>query len=79
MLSSAFLSAVEPLKPGEVSEPFWSEQGLHVIKLLEKVSSKDEAAIRDRARKELLDERFQKEYKSWLKTVKENSYIEIRL
>lgn len=79
MLSREFLSAVEKLKTGEVSEPFWSEQGLQIIKLQKKVSAKDEASIKDTARRELLEEHFQKDYSAWLKNLKENSYIEIRL
>jgi parvulin-like peptidyl-prolyl isomerase len=57
------------MKPGDISQPFWTDRGVHIIKL-EEVRS---------VREDLLEERFQKEYRSWLRGLREKSFIEIRL
>jgi peptidyl-prolyl cis-trans isomerase SurA len=64
-----FASAVEGLKRGEVSEPFKTGKGIHIIKLEE---------IRG-IREVLTEERLTEAYAGWLRDLRENTFIEIRL
>jgi|Deesub1362A_J573_1020465.scaffolds.fasta_scaffold00073_97 peptidyl-prolyl cis-trans isomerase SurA len=68
-IAREFVDALEGMKPGDISQPFWTDRGVHIIKL-EEVRS---------VREDLLEERFQKEYRSWLRGLREKSFIEIRL
>lgn len=78
-LSPVFLSEVDKLAPGEASEPFQSEHGFHVITLQDKIGPDDKAALIQKARKELLETRFEERYKSWLKGLRQKAFVEIRL
>jgi peptidyl-prolyl cis-trans isomerase SurA len=68
-LSAEFAAALEGLKPGQASRPFRSASGVHIIML---EGTKD-------VRQTLMEERFQKQFRSWLKGLRARSFIEIRL
>jgi peptidyl-prolyl cis-trans isomerase SurA len=68
-MADEFLDALRDMKPGDVSRPFWTERGLHIIKLEETRG----------ARETLLEKRFQERYKYWLRGLRERSHIELRL
>lgn len=74
-----FSEAVSKIKPGEVSMPFWTERGLHIIRLEEKVEAKDQAEIKEEAGKRVYDKFFTEKYNAWIKALREKAYIEIRL
>ncbi|MDA8082087.1 MAG: peptidylprolyl isomerase [Nitrospiraceae bacterium] len=78
-LMKEFIDALAVLKPGEVSSPFWTERGLHIIRLDERIAAKDPAEIRDDARKELTSRVFMEYYNKWIKKLREKAFIEIRL
>ncbi len=68
-LAREFVEALEGLRPGEVSRPFRSRQGVHIVKLN---ARKDPS--------ELVKEKlFGREYENWLRGLREKSFIEIRL
>lgn len=68
-LAREFVEALEGLRPGEVSRPFRSRQGVHIVKL---------NARRDTS--ELVKEKvFVREYENWLRGLREKSFIELRL
>ncbi len=73
------LERVKEMNEGEISEPFMTERGAHIIQLLEKKGAKTEKELRDEVHKKLLDERFRKSYKSWIKSLKEKVFIEVLL
>ncbi|HEX8947392.1 MAG TPA: peptidylprolyl isomerase [Dissulfurispiraceae bacterium] len=77
-MSPDFLKAVASLKEGEVSEPFWSADGMHILKVDEIRTFKNRQELKEAVRQQLLDEKFNKEYKNWIKTLRERSYIEIK-
>ena len=79
-LSSAMRSALDGMKPGDVSKPFWTDQGLYILKLEDRLSSSrtGEKGLEEKVKKQLLEADFQKAYKTWLRKLKENSYIVIR-
>lgn len=68
-MSKEFASAVEGLSPGQVSKPFKSAKGIHIIMVEQ---------IRD-IKEVLTEERFMEAYADWLKSLREKSFIEIRL
>lgn len=77
----ALEKAVAGLKPGETGEPVWSENGVHIVKLIERSSGrlksfdevKDE--IETRLRNELLESNFHK----FISGLKGKAYIDIRM
>lgn len=79
LLAKEFLIVLESLKPGNISKPFWTSQGLHIIKLEEKAAAQTKEQIRESVRKKLEDEQFMARYKNLIKGLREKSHIEVRL
>jgi peptidyl-prolyl cis-trans isomerase SurA len=78
-LADEFIKALSKMKPGDYSMPFWTEKGLHIIRLDEKISPQNIDDIKEDIRKKLADTKFIESYKSWIKGLREKAYIEIRL
>ncbi len=78
-LNKEFREILSKLEPGEVSSPFWTDRGLHIIKFGEKIEHKDQDNIREEVREKLRDEIFMERYNKWIKGLREKSFIEIRL
>lgn len=76
-LSNEFAMAISKMKEGDISEPFWSANGLHILKLNAVVTADKSAQIREQVRQKLLEERFNRAYKSWLKGLRERAYIQL--
>jgi parvulin-like peptidyl-prolyl isomerase len=74
-----FAATVGTMKPGDVSAPFWTERGLHIIKLDEIVAPKSRNEIMEEARTAVVNNVFADRYKAWIKGLREKAYIEIRL
>jgi len=71
---------VESLEPGELSEVFQSPNGWHLL-LLEDVRESDrtEETMRAEARRMLADQKSQDELERFLRELRNESYVEIRL
>jgi peptidyl-prolyl cis-trans isomerase SurA len=78
-LLKEFAEAIAPLKVGEVSAPFWTERGLHIIKLDERRDTKNQSEMKEEAEKELTEKIFSQRYHAWVKSLREKAFIEIRL
>lgn len=78
-MAKEFIDVVSTMKAGDFSMPFWTENGLHIIKLDGKVSKKNIDEIKEDVRKQLTEEQFLEKYKSWVKGLREKAYIEIKL
>jgi peptidyl-prolyl cis-trans isomerase SurA len=78
-LNKQFREAVSALNPGETSEPFWTSKGLHIIQLTEKPGPEDNEEHFESIREKLFKEIFTKKYRTWIKHLREHSFIEIRL
>lgn len=78
-LSSELTEVVSKMRSGEVSSPFWTDKGLHIIMLDEKIATKDQNEIREEARKILGNKIFMEKHNAWIKELREKSFIEIRL
>ncbi|RJQ40954.1 MAG: hypothetical protein C4550_02575 [Nitrospiraceae bacterium] len=79
IMAKEFTDALSQMKAGDVSKPFWTDMGLHIIKLEEKMEKQSEAAIKESAKNKLVEQRFSERYKHWLRELRETAYIEIRL
>jgi parvulin-like peptidyl-prolyl isomerase len=67
------------LKKGEVSNPFWSSAGLHIIKLEDRIEGGGADKARDKIREILLQKSFERAYHDWKAGLREKAYIEIKL
>lgn len=67
------------LKPGGVSEPFWSPAGLHIIKVEDYIGGSAVKSIREDISNKLFEDFFRLKHIEWLKTLRENAYIEKNL
>lgn len=67
------------LKKGEVSKPFWSPAGLHIIKLEDKIEGGGIEKVRDGIKGTLFKKAFEEKYREWKTGLRENAYVEIRL
>lgn len=74
-----FADTVAHLKPGEVSNPFWTDRGLHIIKLEEARDKKTLTEMKEAAVKAATEKLFTDKYNAWIKSLREKSFIEIRL
>lgn len=79
LMAKAFIDVLYTMKVGDFSIPFWTEKGLHIVKLEEKMSSKTIDEVREDVRKQLTENQFLERYKSWIRGLREKAHIEIRL
>ncbi|KPJ98015.1 MAG: hypothetical protein AMK71_12120 [Nitrospira bacterium SG8_35_4] len=68
----------ESLGPGEVSRPFWSAAGLHIIKLEERVEGADLEKVKDTIKDRLMQKTFEAKYHEWIAELREKAFIEIK-
>jgi peptidyl-prolyl cis-trans isomerase SurA len=78
-LNSTFIDIASKMKPGEISKPFWTESGLHIIKLVSRGDAKSKEEMLEEAKKMLNDKMFTERYNAWIKSLREKSFIEVRL
>jgi len=67
------------LKTKEISKPFWSPAGLHILMIEDRKKSQEIKEIRDQIRERLFKGRFEIKYQEWLSELKNTSDIEIKL
>jgi len=79
LLTKEFVKVISGMNAGDYSMPFWTEKGLHIIKVDEIVSAENIDKVREEIRKKLAEEQFAERYKSWVKGLREKAYIEVRL
>lgn len=78
-LGKEFVDVLSQIGVGEVSKPFWTSRGLHIIKLEDKVDGTDAKEFRENVKKKLFDKRFEDEYRNWVRMLRERAYVEVRL
>ncbi|WP_346350925.1 peptidylprolyl isomerase SurA [Oceanimonas sp. AH20CE76] len=75
---SSFRDTVTQLQPGELSAPFRSEHGWHLVRLEDKrVQDATEQATEQRAYQLIFNRRFNEEVQTWLDELKDQAYIRI--
>lgn len=71
--------AASLLKKGEVSKPFWSPAGLHIINLEDRTEGGGIDKVTNKIREVLLQKAFESRYREWKAGLRENAFIEIKL
>jgi parvulin-like peptidyl-prolyl isomerase len=67
------------LKVGEISEPFLSSKGIHIIKIDDRLEGGISEQASEKIKALLFEKAYQSKYEDWLKELRENAYIEITL
>ncbi len=67
------------LAPGEVSSPFRSPAGLHIIKVEDRIKGDDLGNAKDKVREIIYNQNFEAQYHRWKTGLRENSYVDIKL
>jgi peptidyl-prolyl cis-trans isomerase SurA len=74
-----FESAMNALKPGEVSEPVESSFGYHLIEVLERKSDDvSKERVRNAARQAIRERKLEEATESWQREVRDRAYVEMR-
>lgn len=76
----AFVEAMNATRTGELSEAFESDYGWHVLEVLDRrTQDMGEEARRNMAIQILHQRRFEEELQKWLKEIRDEAFVEIRL
>ena len=78
--AQAFIKALKDVSPGEVTAPFQSQFGYHIIKLNSRQDSRDLSLDKDWEDIErlALDQKRRKELASWIEDLRSEIYVEIK-
>lgn len=80
LLTPPFEDAMNKLKPNELSEPVQTQFGWHLIQVLERQEVNDAGEMRkNRAREEIFKRKAEEETELWLRRLRDEAYVEIRL
>jgi peptidyl-prolyl cis-trans isomerase SurA len=75
-----FAATAESLKPDEISQPFRTQYGWHIVQMLGHRDFDNTAdAARERAFEALRDSRVEEATELWLQQIRDESYVELRL
>jgi peptidyl-prolyl cis-trans isomerase SurA len=79
LMAKEFIDVLSHINMGDFSKPFWTEKGLHIIKLEEKISGQNAEEIKEKIREQMAETKFLEKYKDYIKSLREKARIEIRL
>lgn len=75
-----FEQVMESLRPGELSQPFESPFGWHIVQVLERRDyDGTEAVTRGRAREAIRQRKIEEEREAWLRRLRDEAYVEYRV
>lgn len=76
-----FKVAVEGLQPGQISQPFKTKFGWHILKLNDRQEPREISIEKDWERIEnwALNIKRQKEFQKWLEEIKKEVYVEVKI
>ncbi len=75
-----FEQAMTDLKPNELSEPVQSQFGWHLIQVLERQESDDtNELLKKQAQDEIFKRKVDEETELWLRRIRDEAYVEIRV
>lgn len=75
-MADAFKEALKTIQPDGMSMPFWSAQGIHIIKVEE---SSGTAQGTEEIKEILFERKLLDLHKQWLKSLREKSFVEVKL
>lgn len=79
-MTPAFQQVIEGLEPGQVSEPFRTPHGWHLVEVLERRERADVGQYRRaQARQALYRRQVEEETRRWLRGLRDETYVELRL
>lgn len=80
MLDESFQRTMDNTEVGEISEPFRSQFGWHILEVLER-REKDmsDQMRRNQAQQTLRSRRFDEELQLWQAEIRENAYVDVRI
>lgn len=75
-----FENTMKALDISQISEPVQTQFGWHLIQVLERQESQDsEELLKNRAREEIMKRKVEEETELWLRRIRDEAYVEIRL
>lgn len=75
-----FEEAMKSLDINQLSQPVQTQYGWHLIQVLERKQSDDSGELlRNQAREEIMKRRIEEETELWLRRIRDEAYVEIRL
>ena len=79
-LVPAFETVMNELPPNQLSQPVQTQFGWHLIQVLERQQSNDsEEFEKNKAREEIFKRKAEEETELWLRRIRDEAYVEIRL
>ncbi len=76
----AFEKVMNEIKPGTLSEPFQSQFGWHILEVLERRTQDDtDQYKRNIARQQLFERKVSEEEELWLRQLRDEAYVEIKI
>ena len=76
----AFAATMDSMKIGEMSEPFKSQFGWHVLEVQERrTQNMEDETRKEQAVQFLHQQRFQDELQEWLKEIRDEAFVEMRV
>ena len=77
---SRVAEVIKGMKPGEISQPFQTDAGWHVMQLEDtRNTDKTNELQRDQAKSMVFQRKAEDEYESFLRQIRSEAYVEIRL
>ena len=75
-----FQQVMDSLEPGQISEPFRSRFGWHIVQVTERRErDATDEALRERARQAVFQRKLEESSAAWTRRLREEAYVEIRL
>ena len=75
-----FEQQLDRLAPGDISEPFRTQLGWHLLQVTERRQHDDtDEVLRARARQQILQRKTEQELQTWLRQLRDEAYVELRL
>ncbi len=75
-----FEEVMNRLQPGEVSKPFKSRFGWHIMQVMSRRDRDDtQEYLRNQARSQIQKRKIEEETQNWLRLIRDSSYVEYRL
>jgi peptidyl-prolyl cis-trans isomerase SurA len=75
-----FADQLKKLKPGEISMPFKSRYGWHIVQVMARRDKDDtQSFLRNQARQQIQKRKTNEELESWVRRLREEAYVDYRL
>lgn len=75
-----FERAMDSLQPNQISEPFQTQFGWHIVQVLDRREHNDGTeAARAKARDAIRQRKTEEEYQAWMRRLRDEAYVEYRM